>query len=108
MTLSVWPQYTPRAAECGCAQLSVSVAAPRECDSAVSCIYSLFGDESRLNLPPRGGRSEMGRGRGKHLLFLDTVYGTRDLILASSCRWLRTRRKMKGRHMGGTTVVVGV
>jgi hypothetical protein len=71
-------------------------------------IWGIFGDESRLNLPPRGGRSEMGRGRGKHLLFLDTVYGTRDLILASSCRWLRTRRKMKGRHMGGTTVVVGV
>ena len=45
------------------------------------------------------GRSEMGQGGRKHLLFPAAGYGTRDLILASSRRWLRTRRKMKGRHM---------
>jgi len=62
------------------------------------------------NLGNFGGRkassSEMGRGGRKHLLFPGTGYGNRDLILASSRHWLRTRREMKGKHMGGTTVVV--
>ena len=63
-----------------------------------------LGDE---NLPPRGekGWSEIGRGERKHLLFLGAAYGNRDLILASSRRWLRTR-EMKGRHMGATAVVL--
>jgi len=57
--------------------------------------------KSRLNHPPRDERgwSEMGRGERKHLLFLGAAYGNWDLILASSHRWLRTRREMKGRHM---------
>ena len=41
----------------------------------------------------------MGRGERKHLSFPDAGYGTRDLIMASSRRWLRTRREMNGRHM---------
>jgi len=52
------------------------------------------------NLGNFGGRkassSEMGRGGRKHLLFPGTGYGNRDLILASSRRWLRMRREMKG------------
>jgi len=40
----------------------------------------------------------MGRGERNHLLFLGAGYSNRDLILASSRRWLRTRREMKGRH----------
>ena len=48
----------------------------------------------------------MGRGERKHLLFPSAGYGNWDLIMASSRRWLRMRREMKGRHMGGTTVVL--
>jgi len=47
-------------------QLNVSVAAPRECDSAVSCIYScgMYVRLHRLQGVPRGGWLAVGGGGG--------------------------------------------